>query len=66
MGLLSLEKRRLGGDPVAAFQDLNGAYKKAGEGLFPRAGSDRTRDNGFKLKEGSFRLDIRKSLLCGW
>jgi len=43
-----------------AFQYLKGAYKKAGEGLFTRACSDRTRDNVFKLKEGRFRLDIRK------
>jgi len=27
-----------------------GAYKKAEEGLFPRACSDRTRGNGFKLR----------------
>ncbi|KAK4817902.1 LOW QUALITY PROTEIN: hypothetical protein QYF61_002385 [Mycteria americana] len=39
---------------------LKGAYKKAGEGLFTRACSDRTRGNGFKLKEGRFRLAIRK------
>ena len=43
-----------------AFQYLKGAYRKAGEGLFIRAGSDRTRGNGFKLEEGRFRLDIRK------
>jgi len=55
-----VQKRRLWGDPITAFQSLKWAYKKAGEGLFIRGCSDGTRGNGFKLKDGRFRLDIRK------
>jgi len=62
LGLFSLEKRKLWEDLREAFQYLEGAYKKAREGLFTRAQSDRTRRNGFKLKEGRFRLDRKKKL----
>jgi len=53
LGLFSLEKRRLRGDLYSILP---------GEGLFKRAGSDKTRGNDFKLVESRFRLG-RNSLL---
>ncbi|KFQ51705.1 hypothetical protein N334_04032, partial [Pelecanus crispus] len=60
LGFFSLEKSRLWGDLLVAFRYLKGAYRKDGENLFSKACCDRTRNNGFKLKEDRFRLDIKK------
>ena len=60
LGLSSLEKRRLQGELIAAFQYFRILYKKDEDRLCSRAGCDRTRGNGFKLKERRFRLAIRK------
>ena len=44
------------GDLITAFQYLKGDYKQERNQLFTRVDSDR--GNGFKLKEGRFRLDV--------
>ena len=51
MGLVSLEKRRLRGDlraAASASRGLRGSWR----GAVTRAWSDRTKGDGFKLKEG--------------
>ncbi|XP_041325762.1 triadin isoform X3 [Pyrgilauda ruficollis] len=60
MGQFSLEKRRLRRYLITVFQYLQGACKRAKEGHFTTACSDR--ENGFKLKEVGFSLDIREKV----
>jgi len=43
-----------------SFQYLKGAYKQEGDQLFTQSDSNTTRGNGFKVKEGRIRLDVRK------
>jgi len=44
LGWFSLEKRRLWGDVIAAFQYLKGAYNQEGSQLFTRVDIGRTRE----------------------
>lgn len=59
LGLFTLERKRFWSDLTVASQYLKVAYSKVRVGLLKRAGNYSTRQNGFKLREDRFKLDIR-------
>lgn len=47
--MFTLEKRRLRGDLIVAFQYVKVSYKKDGESLVTKAYRGRAKNNGFRL-----------------
>jgi len=62
LGLFSL-KKMLRGDLIAVFEYLKEAYENDRGKCFSSTCCDRTRGSGLKLKEGRFRLYLRKKFL---
>uniref|UniRef100_A0A803TYM4 Reverse transcriptase domain-containing protein n=1 Tax=Anolis carolinensis TaxID=28377 RepID=A0A803TYM4_ANOCA len=63
LGMFSLQKRRLRGDMIAMCKYMKGSHREEGARLFSAALQTRTRNNGFKLQERRFHLNIRKNFL---
>ena len=60
LNLFSHSKRRLRGELVAAYKLIRGDQQQIGRALFSPAPLGVMRNNGNKLMENRFRLEIRR------
>lgn len=60
LGPFRLEKRQLWGDPTSVYKHLKGGSKEDEARLFPSVPSDRTGDNGHKLKHKRSSSNIKE------
>uniref|UniRef100_A0A803TCK4 Reverse transcriptase domain-containing protein n=1 Tax=Anolis carolinensis TaxID=28377 RepID=A0A803TCK4_ANOCA len=64
LGMFSLQKRRLRRDMIRAmYEYVRGSHREERASLFAAALETRTWNNGFKLQERRFHLNIRKNFL---
>ena len=63
LGMFSLEKRRLRGEMIALFKYLKDCHTEEGQDIFSIIPVCRACNNGLKLKEARFQLNIRKNIL---
>ena len=63
LSIFSFETRRLRGDMIALFKYFKGHHTEKGQDLFSVIPECRTHNNGLKLRDARFRLNIRKNFL---